>query len=342
MSSRKLVPKSFDPAAFLPADLFAAVTDVRIERPAVVQEEAERRKRRSIPAPDGNLVILAADHPGRNVLNVKDDPLGMADRHGYLARILRVLTCPGIDGVMGTPDLIEDLFILTRLVKERGGSSFLDDRLLVGCMNRGGLKGTAFEMEDTFTAFTIERMQALRMDGAKFMFRLDPGDPASGRTILACADAVSQCVRADLVAFLEPLPVRRVRGRYVVQRTVEALAGMVSVASALGASSLNTWLKIPSCKGLEKVARATTLPILILGGEVTGDPLPVLQDLHAALQAGANVRGALIGRNVLFPGPDDPRAMAAAVAALVHNGSDLDGVRGLMGAERGKDPRLLP
>ena len=40
---------------------------------------------------------------------------------------------------------------------------------------------------------------------------------------------------------------------------------MVSVASALGASSLNTWLKIPSCKGLDKVARATTLPILILG-----------------------------------------------------------------------------
>jgi hypothetical protein len=66
-------------------------------------------------------------------------------------------------------------------------------------------------------------MQALRMDGAKFMFRLDPADSASGRTILACADAVSQCVRADLTAFLEPLPVKRVRGKYVVQRTAEDL-----------------------------------------------------------------------------------------------------------------------
>ena len=342
MSTRKLVSKGFDPVAFLPSDLFAGITDVRIERPAVVQEEAERRKRRSIPAPDGNLVILAADHPGRSVLNVKDDPLGMADRHAYLGRILRVLTCPGIDGIMGTPDLIEDLFILTRLIKERGGTSLLDDRLLVGCMNRGGLKGTAFEMEDTFTAFTTERMQALRMDGAKFMFRLESTDTASGRTILACADAVSQCVRADLTAFLEPLPVKRVRGKYVVQRTVADLTGMVSIAAALGASSLNTWLKIPSCKGLEQVARATTLPILILGGEVTGDPGPVLQDIRMAMQAGPNIRGALIGRNVIFPGPDDPRGMAAAVAVLVHDRSEVSAAQAVMAAERGKDPRLLP
>jgi hypothetical protein len=342
MSSRKLASKPFDPTAYLSLDLFAAVTDVRIERAIVVQEEAERRKRRSILAPQGTLVILAADHPARNVLSVKDDPLGMADRHAYLARILRVLTYPGIDGVMGTSDLIEDLFILTRLIKERGGPALLDERLLVGCMNRGGLRGTCFEMEDAFTAFTIERMQALRMDGAKFMFRLDPKDPASGRTLLACADAVSQCVRADLTAFLEPLPVKKVGGKYVVQRTVADLCGMVSVASALGASSLNTWLKIPSCKGIERVARATTLPILILGGEVTGDPAPVLEDLHAAMQAGSSVRGALIGRNVIFPGPDDPRAMAAAAASLVHDRADVKAAQAVMAAERGKEPRLLP
>ena len=342
MSPRKLASKPFDPMAYLPLDLFAAVTNVRVERPIIVQEEAERRKRRAVPAPQGTLVILAADHPARNVLSLKDDPLGMADRHAYLARILRVLSAPGIDGVMGTPDLIEDLFILSRLIKERGGPALLEDRLLVGCMNRGGLRGTCFEMEDSFTAFTIERMQALRMDGAKFMFRLDPKDPASGRTLLACAEAVSQCVRADLTAFLEPLPVKKVGGKYVVQRTVVDLCGMVSVASALGSSSLNTWLKIPSCKDMKRVARATTLPILILGGEVTGDPAPVLEDLHAAMQAGPSIRGALIGRNVIFPGPDDPRSMAAAVAALVHDRTDVKAAQAIMAAERGKESRLLP
>ena len=126
MPPRKLVPKPFDPMAYLPLDLFAAVTDVRVERPIIVQEEAERRKRRAVPAPQGTLVILAADHPARNVLSVKDDPLGMADRRAYVSRILRVLSLPGIDGVMATPDLIEDLFILARLIRERGGPALLD------------------------------------------------------------------------------------------------------------------------------------------------------------------------------------------------------------------------
>ncbi len=82
-------------------------------------------------------------------------------------------------------------------------------------------------------------------------------------------------------------------------------------------------------------------PALDLGGEVTGDPVPVLQDLRLAMQAGPNIRGALIGRNVIFPGPDDPRAMAAAVAALGHDRTDVSGARAVMAAERGKDPRLL-
>ncbi len=341
MPPRRKAPL-FDPAAFLPADLYRAVTDVRIERPAVVQEEAERRKRRPVPAPQGSLVVLAADHPGRKLLNVKDDLLGMADRQWYLSRILRALSCPGIDGVMGTPDLIEDLFILARLLRERGAGSPLDDRLLVGCMNRGGIKGTVFEMEDAFTAFTVDRLQALRMDGAKFMVRLDPADPASGRTLAACAEAVSLCVRADLMAFLEPLPVKRVRRAYTVQRTAADLAGMVSVGAALGASSLNTWLAVPSCLDLEQVVAATTLPILIIGGEVIGDPGPVLRDLHRAMQAGPSVRGAMMGRNVLFPGADDPRAMAAAVSALVHRRAGLEAADKVMAAERGKGLRLLP
>jgi DhnA family fructose-bisphosphate aldolase class Ia len=38
------------------------------------------------------------------------------------------------------------------------------------------------------------------------------------------------------------------------------------------------------------------------------------------MAAGANVRGALVGRNVLYPGDDDPRAVAEAVGGIVHQG----------------------
>jgi len=34
--------------------------------------------------------------------------------------------------------------------------------------------------------------------------------------------------------------------------------------------------------------------------------------------------------------------MAAAVAALVHDRSEVSGAQAVMAAERGKDPRLLP
>ena len=95
-----------------------------------------------MPVPDGKLVILAADHPGRASLKIQDDPVAMADRHELLARILRVLSHPGIDGFMSTPDLVEDLLILAGLIRERGGQSPLDERLLLGCMNRGGLPGS--------------------------------------------------------------------------------------------------------------------------------------------------------------------------------------------------------
>jgi hypothetical protein len=38
------------------------------------------------------------------------------------------------------------------------------------------------------------------------------------------------------------------------------------------------------------------------------------------MRAGAAVRGALVGRNVSFPGSDDPRAVAVAVSEIVHTG----------------------
>ena len=38
------------------------------------------------------------------------------------------------------------------------------------------------------------------------------------------------------------------------------------------------------------------------------------------MAARANVRGALVGRNVTFPGREDPAAVARAINAIVHEG----------------------
>ncbi|MEJ7711805.1 MAG: hypothetical protein WKF84_18540 [Pyrinomonadaceae bacterium] len=68
----------------------------------------------------------------------------------------------------------------------------------------------------------------------------------------------------------------------------------------------------------EMVARSTTLPIILLGGESIGDATPFLRELTAGLAAGANVRGALVGRNILYPGDDDPLAIIESVGGIIH------------------------
>ncbi|MGH7359579.1 MAG: Cgl0159 family (beta/alpha)8-fold protein [Candidatus Rokuibacteriota bacterium] len=336
------MPIGFDARAYVPRDLYDGITDMRVRQPGFADAEADRRARRRVAAPDGRLVILAADQPGRASLEIQDDPLAMADRHELLARIVRVLSHAGIDGFMSTPDIVEDLLILGGLIRERGGQNPLDERLLIGCMNRGGLPGTVWEMDDSFTAFTTRRMVVLGLDGGKVTLRIDPTDRSSSlATIAGSVRAVTELAEANLLAFLEPLPVGRENGAYKVVRTPRALAEAVSVASAMGASSLYTWLKLPTCPDFEQVARATTLPLVILGGEAVGDPGRMIEDLRRGLAAGPNVRGAMIGRNVLYPGADDPRTVAAAVSAVVHDGAGVDEALAAMKAERGKDPELV-
>ena len=285
------MPTGFDARAYLPRETYDAITDLRVGQPGFADGEADRRTRRRVAAPDGKLVILAADHPGRASLKIEDDPVAMADRHELLARILRVLSHPGIDGVMSTPDIVEDLLILAGLIRERGGQSPLDERLLIGCMNRGGLPGSVWEMDDRFTAFTTRRMLVLGLDGGKFMVRIDPTDRGSMATIDGCVRAITELAEASLLSFLEPLPVVRENGAYKVVRTARALIDAVSVASSWGASSLYTWIKLPTCPEFERVARATTLPLVLLGGEAVGDARPVLEDLQRGMSAGAERPG---------------------------------------------------
>jgi hypothetical protein len=314
--------ESFVPECFLSDAWWARLCDLRVTEPAAVTNYAQQRPRRASVAPAGKLVILAADHPGRLVTSALGDPLAMADRRSYLARILRVMASDQVDGLMGTPDILEEALAADLLLTRAGQPSFLAGKLLIGCMNRGGLAGTCFELRDTFTAYDAYGLAAMNLDGGKLMFRLDPDDPASGETITWCSEAINDLLTYDLPAFLEPLMVRPVDGKPVVVKEAGELARLSGVAAALGRSSRGTWLKLPYCPGYDHVARASTCPILMLGGEAASDPRPLLADLRAGMAAGPNVRGALIGRNVLYPGAGDPLALAAAVRAVVFDGAN--------------------
>ena len=327
----------FAPYVFFPELIFRMITDVRVGDPSVIEKSAQRRKHRGKLTEDGKLTILACDHPARRVTKSGDEPVRMGNRHEYLARILRVATNPEFDGVMATTDIIEDLLILDLLFVEKGGSSFLDRKVLLGSMNRGGLSGCSFEMDDRFTSFTTESIRRLRLDGAKMMFRLDPADSCSLDTIVACSRAITELNKYSIPAFVEAFSVERTETGYKTLKMADELVRTVSVATALGDSSKGIWLKIPYCEGFDRVAKATSCPILMLGGESSGDPTGILYEFSKGMAASQNVRGALVGRNVLFPGPEDPSAVAGAVSRIVHQNYSVERALQYIAAVRGKD-----
>jgi len=329
---------AFDLGAFFPMSVFDRITEVRVRRPQLILQEAERRKRRADLAADGRLVLLAADHPARMLTAVSENPIAMGDRYQYLGRVLRIITSPGIDGIIATTDIIEDLLIVQALVREAGGPVFLDQRVLLGSMNRSGLAGSTWETDDRLTCFTADSLEDLNLDGGKVVVRVCLEEPElTNRTLEYCAKAVSECNERGLPVFIEPVPVAKVSGHLRLKRTVIDVVKVIGVASALGDSSRGLWLEVPYCEAFDRIARSTTLPIVVVAGAGTDDPTPTLSQFADAVRARSNVRGALVGRSVLFPGDDDPLSLALSVNAVVREGRDAEGAIDRLMASRNQN-----
>lgn len=303
---------------FFPKKLFYQITDVRVDNINAVFEHASKRKKREKLTKDGKLIILAADHPGRRVTAMRGDPIGMGDRYEYLGRVLRVITDEQFDGVMATTDMIEDIIIVDYLYKQKTGKSFLDEKVIIGCMNRGGQAGSLYELEDGLSSFTAKSLKKLNLDGGKLMYRLEPSDHGSLITIHQCAEAITELSRMNLYSFVEPATVEGREKGYKFKTDIETLVKDAGAAAALGETSLYTWLKLSYNEDFERVARATTLPILLLGGAAKDTPYETIVSIEKAMKAAPNVRGAMVGRNVTFVQNEDPHSVAIALSKIIH------------------------
>jgi len=285
-------------------DQIKAIPDIRARRPqAIAEAAAARRRRTNLLGEDGQIFIIAADHPARGALRAGDRPMAMADRADLLERMSLALSRPGVDGVLGTADVIEDLLLL----------GALEDKVVIGSMNRGGLAGTTFELDDRFTGYDAASIQQMGYDGGKMLFRIDPDDPATPRTMEACARAVSALAERGLMAMVEPFISYRSDGRVRNDLSPEAVIRSITVAAGLGTTSAYTWLKLPVVDDMERVMAASTLPALLLGGEVSADQGAAFEGWRKALQI-PSVHGLVIGRSLLYPPDDD---VAAAVEGAV-------------------------
>jgi len=298
-------------------DQWERLLRIRATEPgAVARAYAARKRPTSILSERGTLFLVAADHPARGALASGGDAMAMADRRSLLARLIAALRHPDVDGVLGTPDVVEELLLL----------GALEGKVVIGSMNRGGLDGASWTMDDRFTGYDAASIAQNFLEGGKMLLRIDDRDPSTAGTIEGCASAVSELAGLGLLAMVEPLPYHREQdGSLRLLKDTRSLARAVTVASGLGTTSAHTWLKMPSCDDPRAVFSATTLPCVVLGGVPGPDPAKDLESWGQALTQPA-VRGLVVGRALLYPPDGDVRAAVDAAATVLRTAASGAGL----------------
>jgi len=309
---------SFQKEKVIPLNIFQQITDIRVTNPDFIIDWSNRRIKSKQFTRNGKLNVVAADHPARGSVSVGNKPFEMADRHELLSRLVDVLHSEWVDGILGSMDILEELIILHGLFKESGRLGFLDGKILIVSLNRGGFPGSVWEMDDPITGTDAATCITYGIDAAKMLLRLDPNDEKSLQTMLYCANGVRDFDEHKLPIFLEPLPVKRENNFYKVIKDPDLLIPLVTMTSALGTSSKYIWLKLPYTKEFNRVAASTTLPIVILGGDRSDSIDGLITDLQEALSSGHQVKGAMFGRNVLYPLHQSPRDVANQIGKFIH------------------------
>jgi hypothetical protein len=282
------------------------ITDIRANDPEAISRAAQARTKRATVRGDGRLMLVAADHPARGAFGVGDRPLAMGSRVELLERLVTALSRPGVDGLLATPDIVEDLLLL----------GALEDKVVIGSMNRGGLQGAEFELDDRFTGYDARGCAQMGLNGGKMLTRIALGDPGTVATMTATAQAVNELAERKLMAMVEPFWSSRTGGRVYNNLTPDAVIKSVAITGALGRTSAFTWMKLPVVPDMERVMDSTTLPTLLLGGDPAIHADETFQSWRDALELPA-VRGLVVGRTLLYPVDDDVAAAVDTAVSMV-------------------------
>jgi DhnA family fructose-bisphosphate aldolase class Ia len=246
-------------------------------------------------AADGRAVVLAADHRARGIVTVER----YAD---YLAALRAAL--PACDAVMASAQPLADL---AREGVASGQATLLS-------LNRTGLAGTAFELDDRLVA-SVGRAVADVYTGVKVMTRVDRDDPGGAVQLEMLGQVLEQAHKADVSCLVEPLTWTS----GAVDRTVDGIIWSAVIAHDMGAPLLKVPVpdvtpRAARIEAVQRVVESVGVPVLFLGGPRNDDRDAVLAEVADVMAGGA--AGLAIGRAV-YQDPD-PAQMAKDIAALVH------------------------
>ena len=206
------------------------LTRIRVEDPQAIARAAAARRRHPGPVIGHQNFIVAADHAARGALAAQGRPNAMADRRELLDRLQIALANPAVDGVLASPDILDDLLLL----------GMLDDKLVFGSLNRGGLAGFVNEFDDRFTAHTAEALADLGANGGKILTRICLGDPATASILENTARSIDTLAAQGLIAMVEPFLSSWVDGSVKNDLSADAVTTSIAIAQGLGSTSAYT------------------------------------------------------------------------------------------------------
>jgi DhnA family fructose-bisphosphate aldolase class Ia len=248
------------------------------------------RRLNRILKPDGRALIVAMDH------GLMDGPRkGLEDPGEAITKVAAggadaVLTSYGVARTFA-----KELAPLGLIVRADGGATSLDEI--------GNPDAIMYGVEE-----------ALRLGADAIAISGYPGSPAETSSLQNIALLAGEAHAWGLAVLAEMVP-----GGFdsaPEYRTLASIALAARVGVELGADLIKT----PYVEGFERVTRTCYAPVVILGGARRGSEREMLEEIKAAFTAGAS--GVAIGRNIF--GADDPTAMTAAIAALLHSDASVD------------------
>lgn len=247
------------------------------------------RRLNHIFRPDGRAFIVAFDH------GMIDGPAKGMEQP---AKTLEKIAAGGADAILTSYGTalrfareIEPLGLILRL--DGGGTK-------LGVMGPGS---QFYSVED-----------AIRLGADAVAVSAFPGSPKEEESLRMLAQVIGEAHRWGIPVMGEMVPGGFDSPDHM--RTAESIA----IAARIGAELGSDWVKIPHADDFEQVTSTCYVPAVILGGAKKGSERVMLEKIRGALDVGA--KGVAIGRNIFQA--DDPLAMTAAVAALIHDNVSVD------------------
>jgi DhnA family fructose-bisphosphate aldolase class Ia len=260
-----------------------------------VKGEVTAGAARRLPRP---ALVLAADHRARGIMTI--EPYA-----GYLESLRSAL--PHCDGILATAQPLRDL---------ADGGAIRPDQHTYLSLNRTGLAGSAFELDDRLVA-SVSRAAREGWTGVKLMTRIDHDDERGAGALELLGRVLEEAGSARLEALIEPVLWRE--GRMSRVTTDIVLAAVI--AHDLGAPLLKVPVPdVPAGEdriaAVSRVVGAVGVPVLFLGGPHQRDGGDRVLDEARDVMAGGGA-GLAMGR-AIFQEPE-PAAMAQRVAEVVHD-----------------------